>query len=154
MTLSFETMTDRRHADHVLHMMRELYATDATDLDVDPGKFRGTIDYLLAEPSRGRAVLFMRGDELVGYALLIPYWSNEFGGTVVVVDELLVEKAFRGQGIARAFFAFLDAERPFDAAAFVLSVSPKNPGARALYESVGFAASALRMMTRRLPSAV
>ena len=148
--MSFETMTDWRHADHVLRMMRELYATDAPELNVDPEKFPATIDRLLAEPSRGRVVLFMRGDELVGYGLLIPYWSNEFGGTVVVVDELLVEKAFRGQGIARAFFAFIDAERPFNAAAFVLSVSPTNPGARALYESVGFAESPLRMMSRRL----
>ena len=150
MSVSFVTMTDTRHADHVLRMMRELYATDAPDLDVDPAKFPATIDRLLNEPSRGRAVLFMEGDELAGYALLIPYWSNERGGMVVLVDELLVEKAFRGQGIARAFFAFIDADRPFDAVTFSLEVSPKNSRARSLYESLGFEERYFRMMTRRV----
>jgi len=154
MPVFFKTMTDRQHADQVLRMMRELYATDAPDLHVDPGKFPRTIDRLLAEPSRGCILLFMRDGVLAGYALLIPYWSNEFGGIVLLVDELLVESAFRGQGIARAFFAFIDVDRPFDAVALALEVSPKNNAARSLYESMGFEERYLRMMTRRLPTAV
>ncbi len=150
MPVSFETMTDRQHAGHVLRMMRELYATDAPDLHVDPAKFPATIDHLLAEPSSGRILLFMRDGAVAGYSLLIPYWSNEFGGVVLLIDELLVEAAFRGQGIARAFFAFVDAERPFGAVALALEVSPKNNAARALYESMGFEERHLRMMTRRL----
>jgi ribosomal protein S18 acetylase RimI-like enzyme len=150
MSVSFVTMTDRRHADHVVRMMRELYAADPSMHDVDTTRFPATIDQLLAEPSRGRILLLMRENVVAGYAIVIPYWSNEFGGTVAIVDELLVEQAFRGQGIARAFFAFLEADRRFDAAAFVLSVSPANVRARALYESVGFHESPLRMMSRRL----
>ena len=150
MSLSFATMTDRPHALHVLGMMRELYATDAPELNVDPGKFPTTIDRLLAEPSRGRIVLFMQDETLCGYSLLIPYWSNEFGGIVVLVDELLVDKTFRSQGIARSFLAFMEHDRPFDAVALALEVSPKNIRARALYESMGFAERSLRMMTRRL----
>jgi diamine N-acetyltransferase len=147
-------MTDRRHADAVLRMMRELYDTDAPDLKVDQSKFPATIDRLLAEPTRGRIVLFMRGERLVGYGALMPYWSNEFGGMVVVVDELLVEKEFRRQGIAREFFAFIEATRPFDAAAFMLEVSPNNPRARALYEALGFEPRKLQTMTRRLKEKV
>jgi GNAT superfamily N-acetyltransferase len=154
MAVSFVTMTDMRHADHVLRMMRELYATDAPELNVNPANFPATIDRLLDEPSRGRIVLFMRDSVLAGYSLLIPYWSNEFGGMVVLIDELLVESEFRGQGIARAFFAFIDADRPFGAVALALEVSPKNSHARALYESMGFDERHFRMMTRRLPAAV
>ena len=62
---------------------------------------------------------------------------------------LLVEKAFRGQGIARSFFAFIERDRPFQAVAFALEVSPKNT-ARALYEGMGFQSRHLQMMTRRL----
>jgi len=150
MPVSFVTMTDQRHAAQVLRMMRELYATDAPDLNVNPEHFPATIDRLLAEPSRGRILLFVMDAAVCGYALLIPYWSNEFGGTVVLVDELLVEKGFRGQGIAREFFAFIATDRPFDAVALALEVSPKNTRARALYESMGFNERYLRMMTRRL----
>ena len=154
MALSFVTMTDRHHELHVLGMMRELYATDAPELRVNPEKFPATIDRFLAEPSRGRVLLFMRDDAVAGYALLIPYWSNEFGGIVVLIDELLVEKEFRGQGIARSFFTFIEHDRPFDAVALALEVSPKNERARALYESMGFTERHLRMMTRSLPTAV
>ena len=150
MPLSFVTMTGRDHADQVLKMMCELYTTDAPDLRVDPAKFPATIDRLLSEPSRGRIVLGMVDDEVVSYALLIPYWSNEFGGIVVLLDELLVEETRRGQGIARAFLTFLDEHRPFEAVAIVLEVSPKNTRARALYEGMGFEPRPLQMMTRRL----
>jgi len=147
-------MADLQHADHVLRMMRELYDTDAPDLNVDPAHFPATIDRLLDEPSRGRVVLFMQDALVRGYGLLIPYWSNEFGGTVVLVDELLVQKEHRGLGIARAFFEFLAADRPFGAVALALEVSPKNARARALYASMGFDDRHFRMMTRRLTAAV
>jgi len=150
MPLSFVTMTDREHSDQVLRMMRELYVSDAPDLQVDPAKFPATIERLLGEPSRGRIVLGMLDGTVVGYALLIPYWSNEFGGIVVLLDELLVEERHRGQGIARAFLSFLDEHRPFEAVAIALEVSQKNARARALYEGMGFTPRPLQMMTRRL----
>jgi GNAT superfamily N-acetyltransferase len=92
----------------------------------------------------------MRDETLCGYALLIPYWSNEFGGMILVVDELLVERPLRGQGIARSFFAFIEHDRPFDAVALALEVTPENAPARKLYTSMGFAERHPRMMTRRL----
>lgn len=150
MALSFVTMTDRQHAPQVLRMMRELYATDAPDLDVNPDNFPATIDRLLAEPSRGRAVLCMRDGVLCGYALLISYLSNEFGGTLLFVDELFVDEQYRGQGIAQAFLAFVAETRPFDAVALALEVTPGNVRARALYERLGFRPRHHAMMTRVL----
>jgi len=143
-------MTDRRHVDHVLRMMRDLYATDAPDREVDISRFPATIDRLLAEPSRGRVVLFEHDGRVVGYALVVPFWSNEFGGNVLLVDELLVEKEYRGRGVARAFFSFIAAATPFEAVALALEVSPENARARALYEAMGFRERHHRMMTRRL----
>ena len=35
MPVSFVTMTNKRHAEHVLRMMRELYESDAPDLQVN-----------------------------------------------------------------------------------------------------------------------
>jgi hypothetical protein len=44
---------------------------------------------------------------LLGYALLIPYWSNEFGGVLLFVDELFVLREVRNRGIGHSFFRFL-----------------------------------------------
>jgi len=150
-SLEFVTMVDRRWAGDVLRMMRELYETDQPGLNVNPDKFPLTIDRLLAEPSRGRVVLPMQDDTPCGYALLIPFWSNEWGGTVLLLDELFVQEEFRGRGIGKAFLSLLERERPFEAIVLALEVSPRNTRARALYESMGFADRHLSMLTRRLP---
>ncbi len=143
-------MTDRRYEADVLRLMRELYDTDPPDPHVRPARFPLTIERLLALPSTGRIVLFVEGDELRGYALLVPWWSNEWGGTVLLVDEIVVERAWRGRGVATAFFAFLERERPFDAVVLALEVSPRNARARALYDRLGFEERSLRMLTRAL----
>jgi ribosomal protein S18 acetylase RimI-like enzyme len=147
-SVEFMTMTDRRFEADVLRMMGELYEHD--DLRADPASFPKTIDYVLANPSRGRIVLAVEDDRVLAYALVIPYWSNEWGGMVALLDELLVDREFRGRGIAKTFLRFLERERPFDAVVVVLEVSSQNPRARALYESMGFTDRHLRMMTRRL----
>ena len=143
-------MTDRRFEADVLRMMRGLYHSDPPDPNIDSSKFPITIARLLAEPSRGRIVLFVDHDALHGYAVLIPYWSNEFGGVVLWLDELFVDEPFRRLGVAKAFFAFLEIERPFEARVLALEVAPSNARARALYESMGLRERSLRMMTKRL----
>jgi GNAT superfamily N-acetyltransferase len=149
-SVEFVTMIDRRWAPDVLRMMRELYEIDAHDLRVDAAAFPSTIDYLLDNPESGQIVLLTDGRVLHGYALLVSYWSNEWGGIVLLLDELFVDKEFRGRGIAKSFFKYLEHERPFGAVVVALEVSSHNTRARALYESMGFTDRHLQMMTRRL----
>lgn len=74
--------------------------------------------------------------EPAGYALLNRTWSREAGGTVIWVEELSVLPAYRGQGIGRAFFAFLEQHHP--AARYRLETEPENERARQLYERLGY----------------
>jgi GNAT superfamily N-acetyltransferase len=149
-SVDFVTMVDRRWMPDVLRMMRELYEEDGQDLRVNPATFPSTIDFLLTNPASGRIVLFTDARELYGYALLVSYWSNEWGGVVLLLDELFVDKAFRGRGIAKSFLKYLEQERPFGAVVVALEVSSHNTRARALYESMGFAERHLKTMTRQL----
>ena len=149
-SVQFVTMVDRRWAPDVLRMMRELYDEDGQDLAVNPATFPSTIDYLLANPASGRIVLFTDSRVLHGYALLVSYWSNEWGGVVLLLDELFVDEEFRGRGLGTSFLKYLEHERPFGAVVVALEVSARNARARALYESMGFTDRHLKMMTRRL----
>jgi GNAT superfamily N-acetyltransferase len=152
MKIEFHEMKEPRHQAEVLAMMRALYIEDASS-SVDPSRFPVTIEFLIAHPSRGRIVLFSQGESICGYGLLIPYWSNEFGGTVLCVDELFVAAAARNRGIGRSFFKFLEETRPFDAVALALEVSPGNEGARRLYESLGFSQRSNSMLMYRFAKA-
>ncbi len=154
MKIEFVTMTDSAASADVLRMMQGLYAEDAALSAVDVARFPLTIVRLLTEPALGRIVLFKSDDAICGYAILIPYWSNEFGGNLVFIDELFVDQALRGRGIARSFLAFLAERPPFQAVALALEVSPRNERARALYESLGFHQRHHEMMTRKLEPAV
>jgi len=151
--LNFRTLTQDEDTTEVLAMMRALYAEDAPAFPVDPQRFPATIDLLLAEPSRGAVIVFAEGAALRGYAILIPYWSNEYGGTMLYVDELFVIPECRNRGIGRQFFEHLERTKPFDAIAIALEVSPTNERAQRLYESLGFARRRNATLLRRLPKA-
>jgi len=149
--LDFVTLTHDGDASEVLAMMRALYIEDEPAFAVDPGRFPLTIEFLLAEPSRGSVIVFAEGAALCGYAILIPYWSNEFGGTLLCVDELFVVPVARNRGIGHQFFGFLARSKPFDAVAIALEVSPGNLRAQRLYESIGFRPRRNATLIRRLP---
>ena len=150
LAIDFSTMSDKTYAEGVLSMMQALYAEDEPASEADFRRFPATIDLVLREPGRGRIILFRESGSLVGYALLIPYWSNEFGGTLLFVDELYVNPEARSRGIGRRFFELLSNEPPFAAVAIALEVSPRNTRARALYESLGFIPRANAQLTKRL----
>jgi GNAT superfamily N-acetyltransferase len=136
--IKFTDITDSRHKVEVVSMMQALYAEDQASSPVDRSHFTATVEFLLANPSRGRILAFREGESLRGYALLVPYWSNEFGGNLLYIDELFVVPEARNRGISRRFFAYLQRTRPYDPVALALEVTPANTNARRLYESLGF----------------
>lgn len=149
-TISFSVMTDLEHREEVVAMMRLLYEEDKSASEVDYARFPSTIEYLVSNPSAGQVVLFRSGRELRGYALLVPYWSNEFGGTLLCIDELFVVSGSRNRGIGRSFFRYLEQQRPFAPVSLALGVSPGNRRARRLYESLGFVEHRNATLTRQM----
>lgn len=131
-------MWDPTHAGAVLQMMAALYAEDEPAEPTDPACFPSTIEHFLVHPTSGKIILLIDDAGVAGYALLVPYWSNEYGGRLVFVDELYVLPRARGQGYARQFFAWLKSAPPYQAVAILLEVTRSNARARRLYESLGF----------------
>jgi GNAT superfamily N-acetyltransferase len=113
----------------------------------DPGVKPGfpSIDLTFAEferhPAKGRIVVFEQAGKLVGYAILVFFWSNEYGGDIVDIDEILVDESSRSGGIGTDFFRWLDSEYS-NSAGYSLQTFEKNERARRLYINMGFAVSA------------
>jgi len=113
----------------------------------DPGEpvsaeqVRRTLATFRAEPTRGRAVVAEVGSEAVGYALLVSFWSNEYGGEICAVDEIYVVPSHRSRGIATELFRSVSIDRSLwnhAPVALELEVTPNNARARAFYERLGF----------------
>jgi GNAT superfamily N-acetyltransferase len=120
---------------------------------VDADQVRRTLSRLRAEPLRGRAVVAQLDGQVVGYALLVSFWSNEYGGEICDIDELYVRPAQRGGGIATELFNAVAEDRslwPTRPVALELEATPDNVRARAFYERLGFAARNA-LLRKRLP---
>jgi ribosomal protein S18 acetylase RimI-like enzyme len=122
----------------VTAMIESLYAEDPTGKPISAAKITRTLERLSAHPDMGEIMVIGCNELIAGYAILINAWSNEFGGNVLVIDELYVKPDFRCQGIATDFISYLKKVRYNQAVAIELEVTPENTAARRLYQRLGF----------------
>jgi GNAT superfamily N-acetyltransferase len=84
------------------------------------------------------------------YAIIVFYWSNEYGGDFIEVDELFVDKDYRGNEIATAFFEWLEQTWHQKAVALSIQVTPANDRALTFYKRIGFETSSNRHLMKLL----
>ena len=119
-------------------MIYLLYEKDPAGKPVTGDKIDKTIREFSDHPEKGRIVVFTVAEEIVGYAITVYYWSNEYGGDVVNIDELFVKESWRNQGIATRFFSKISSNTGGAVKALQLEVTPTNQQALSYYEHLGF----------------
>jgi ribosomal protein S18 acetylase RimI-like enzyme len=146
-----------RDSARIIEMNERLNLEDPSQsTSFDRAMMQRTLTEIATNPIRGAVAVLASGHHLCGYALLISFWSNEFGGEVCVIDELYVEPEFRGRGFATEIVQSLahGASPIWPRRMVRLSVEAyrSNPRAKALYERLGFAVSRNHVLTLALPS--
>jgi GNAT superfamily N-acetyltransferase len=137
----------------IVRMCLALYTEDPGPEPVPAENVRQTLHAFRETPRRGRAVVLEIDRRARGYALLVPYWSNELGGEIDVIDELYVDPEHRGRRHATILIEALAARTgplASNIGALILEITPDNHRARRLYERLGFKPSNLTMR-RPLP---
>lgn len=124
----------------VTEMIHSLYEEGAGGRPVTTHNIQKTLTFLDDSSDRGSIMVFEYKKNILGYAILIYFWSNEFGGNIIAIDELYVKKEYRSHGVASNFLTYLSEKKPADAVALQLEVNPKNKKARELYKRLGFKA--------------
>jgi GNAT superfamily N-acetyltransferase len=111
----------------------------------DRARMQRTLAEFTAQPIRGAVAVLEMRNEPCGYALLVSFWSNEFGGEICVIDELFVEPKFRGHGLTTQFIQGLArgdcAIWPRRTVAITVEAYRTNLRAKTLYERLGFEVS-------------
>jgi GNAT superfamily N-acetyltransferase len=132
--------------DRIIEMNERLNVEDPSETKpFDRAMMRRTLTEIRTNPIRGAVAVLNLNGQSRGYALLISFWSNEFGGEICAIDELYVEPEFRGRGFATQFIQSLanGGSRiwPRRAVAIAVEAYRTNPRAKALYERLGFEAN-------------
>jgi GNAT superfamily N-acetyltransferase len=145
-------LATREDFDRIVEMNERLNEEDPSEtMPFDRAMMRRTLTEITVNPIRGAAAILDRGGELCGYALLISFWSNEFGGEICAIDELYVEPKYRGRGFATQFVEILASRDNalWSRRAVMIAVEAyrTNPRAKVLYERLGFKASPNHTLT-------
>ena len=122
----------------VAELIKNLYLEDPGGKPMSLQKIQNTFDALLQHPDRGTIMILEYEGKIIGYAILINFWSNEFGGNILNIDELYIKQGFRSRGIGTNFIKYLVDNKFGNSVAMQLEVTPENNPARKLYERLGF----------------
>ena len=133
-------------------MVFSLYDEDEHGEVITGEKIANTVATLTEQPDRGGVVIFRFDTEIVGYAIVIPFWSNEYGGTVAVIDEVYVKPVWRKQGCLRQFIDFLCDNHHNGIVAVQVSVTPINVTAAKCYSTIDFKNSGSTVWIRMVTS--
>ena len=117
-------------------MSREFYSSEAVLKPVPDEYHEKIFEELMRSSDYADCFIFVEGEKYAGYALLAKTFSREAGGSVVWLEEIYLREQYRGKGLGKEFFGFL--EREFPAARYRLEVEADNAGAIALYKKTGY----------------
>lgn len=119
------------------NLVSKLYLEDSNVSHVQPN-VQVSCQELAAKPDKGQVVIFDADGLVAGYAILIFFWSNEYGGDIIEIDELYVDEIYRRSGVATKFFAWLADAFGEKCAGLSLQVSEQNQSALSFYRKLGF----------------
>ena len=116
------------------------YHTDAVNAPVPQENYRATFDEMLRSDTYVKGYIFeyaeASGVTPCGFVLLSKTFSQEAGGISVTIEEIYIDEAYRGKGLATEFFEWLKAQPGI--MRLRLEVEDYNVGAKRLYERMGF----------------
>lgn len=94
---------------------------------------------LTLSPSPVRPLFLRDNGNIIGYMLIVLYYSNEYNGFIAMLDEFFILPEYRGRGFGGAALKLLKdwvVERGLRG--LTLEIVGKEPPARRLYERHGF----------------
>lgn len=77
MNIEFKLYQENDYSD-LLQMIFSLYDEDPEGEQISECKIKNTISEFQKNPQKIGIYMFKKGDENIGYALLVFFWSNEY----------------------------------------------------------------------------
>ncbi|MGN0962745.1 MAG: GNAT family N-acetyltransferase [Clostridia bacterium] len=122
--------------DAFLAMTEDFYNSDAVYYRIPKEYRERTFEELMRSDVYTEGFIFEKDGKTAGYALISKSFSQEAGGIVVWLEELMILPEYRSRGLSTEFFHYLEENVP--AARYRLETEPGNEGAVRLYKRMGY----------------
>ncbi len=119
------------------YMMRDFYAIDFYPFDATVAE--NNFVKFLKDGNFGYCFKIIFEGKIAGYFILARYFSFEFGGEILFLDELFIKPEFQGKSLGKKALEFVkdfSAEHNFKVV--LLEIENHNEKAKKLYEHYGF----------------
>ncbi|MBK3493857.1 GNAT family N-acetyltransferase [Viridibacillus sp. YIM B01967] len=120
----------------IFEMASSLYSEDLEGQLMNRTKVNSTIDECKKNPQKVRIIILLNNNEIIGYSILVYFWSNEYGGNILFIDELYVKEESRSKGIGAYFLNCI--EKMDNIVALQLETNPSNKRVFNYYTRLGF----------------
>ena len=136
-----------------LTVLLGLLFAQETDFTPDPAKQKRALKDILAQPSAGRIFVARSNGRVVAMVNLLFHTSTAEGGSVILLEDLIVHPSCRKRGIgSRLLNHVLDFARRKHFRRITLLTDRRNRSAIRFYKRFGFTSSAMLPMRRKIGS--
>lgn len=127
-------------------LLTDLFTLEG-DFDPDPVRQSRGLRMLLEQPSRGRIFVLRQNGLILGMINLLFTISTAEGGAVILLEDLIIQREFRGHGLGSRLLNYaLDYARKKDFKRITLLTDRVNAEAQRFYKRHGFFDSAMLPM--------
>lgn len=120
----------------VLSMMKTFYSSDAVATNGSNEIFENDFQNCINNSPYLEGYVFIKDNEITGYAMLAKSFSTEFGKPTIWFEDLYLKSEFRGFKIIPNFIKYI--ENLYPNVIFKLEVEDYNEHAIHVYKKMGF----------------
>jgi GNAT superfamily N-acetyltransferase len=106
--------------------------------EINSEKIKKTFFEFSEHPEKGCIYVFEYNREIIGYSILIYYWSNEYSGNIIFIDEFYITTPNRKKKFGTAFLNYLIENKIYNLVAIQAEVSSSNIIAKTFFKNFGF----------------
>lgn len=119
----------------------------------DVSKQLAGLDMIIGEPSNGTVLVCEAKGEIVGMLTLLPLVSTALGKKVLLLEDMIVDPAWRGKGIGSLLLEHAEHwARTHEYGRISLLTDGDNESAHRFYDLNGFARSSMIVFRKKLES--
>lgn len=121
-----------------LKLVTEFYNSNAVLHPIPEKNMIASFNEILRSKQYTECYIFEYDKEPVGYGILAKSFSQEAGGIVLWIEEIYIMDEYRGKGLGKEFFKYVDDNCLEGVKRLRLEVEDDNVQAIKLYKKLGF----------------